>query len=140
MKRLFFAVFAVAVAATMPSAVIAQDKASPEAVTGTTSVDTAKAKALFDKGIAFVDVRTDKDWDAGRIPGAVHLELKGKFNEAALADVTKGKDKEVVLYCNGHKCLRSSEAAEMAVKWGFSKIYYYRDGFPAWQSAGNPVE
>jgi rhodanese-related sulfurtransferase len=36
--------------------------------------------------------------------------------------------------------MRSSDATKLAVGWGFSKVYYYRDGFPAWKAAGNPVE
>ena len=117
----------------------AGDKSSPESVKGATTVDTSKAKELFDRGVVFVDVRSNKDWDAGRIPGAEHLELKSNYSEASLGGVI-GKDAEVVMYCNGEKCLRSSEASEMAAAWGFKKIYYYRDGFPAWQGAGYPVE
>ena len=78
-------------------------------------------------------------WDAGRVPGAYHLELKTKFSEASLADVV-GKGDEVVIYCNGASCMRSSSACAEAVKWGFSKVYYFRDGLPAWDAAGYPVE
>ena len=112
---------------------------SPETVAGATTVDAAKAKELFDQGVAFVDPRKDKDWAAGRIPDAIHLELHKVFNEQSLgAEVKKGDP--VVFYCNGHSCLRSSEAAEAAVGWGYTKVYYFRDGFPAWKAAGYPVE
>lgn len=112
---------------------------SPENVAGATTVDAAKAKALFDSGVLFVDVRSDKDWAAGRIPDAVHIELKKVFNEQSLGAEVK-KDDPVVLYCNGHSCMRSSKAAANAVSWGFSKVHYFRDGFPAWKAAGYPVE
>lgn len=118
---------------------IAAEKVSPMAVDGATTVDTAKAKSLFDAGALFVDVRSDKDWAAGRIPDAVHIELKKKFNETALTNEVK-KDEPVVIYCNGESCLRSSQASIDAVKWGFTKVYYYRDGFPAWKAAGYPAE
>lgn len=114
-------------------------KVSPMTVSGTTTVDTTKAKELFDKKVVFVDVRSSADWDAGRIPGAVHLEQKKMWNEAALAKAV-GKDKPVVIYCNGETCLRSSECSVDAVKWGFKQVYYYRDGFPAWKKAGHPTE
>lgn len=117
----------------------AADEISVMSVPGATNVDSAKAKSLFDKKVAFIDTRNDKDWDAGRIPGAAHLDVKTGFTEESLAKVIK-KDGEVVMYCNGEKCLRSSHAAEKAVKWGYTKVYYYRDGFPAWQGAGYPVE
>lgn len=117
----------------------AADEISVMSVPGATTVDSAKAKQLFDKKVPFIDLRNDKDWDAGRIPGAVHLDIKTKFNEKSLSKVAK-KDGEVVVYCNGEKCLRSAEASEKAVKWCFTKVYYYRDGFPAWQAASYPVE
>lgn len=121
------------------SIALAGNKVSPASIAGATTVDTAKAKALFDNGILFLDVRKDKDWDAGRVPDAIHIELKKKLTEESMAKEVK-KDEEVVIYCNGEKCMRSSKASAKAVGWGFSKVYYYRDGFPAWKAAGHPVE
>ena len=112
---------------------------SPQAVDGAVTVDSAKARALFDQEVAFVDVRKDSDWDAGRVPGAIHLDIKSAYNEDSLA-AEVAKDEAVVLYCNGASCMRSSDASKMAVSWGFTKVHYYRDGFPAWKAAGNPVE
>lgn len=114
-------------------------KESPVSVEGATTVDTAKARQLFEKEAAFVDARKDSDWDAGRIPGAIHLDVKKALNEDALSSEV-GKDEPVVFYCNGHSCLRSSKASAMAASWGWKQVYYYRDGFPAWKKAGNPVE
>jgi len=112
---------------------------SPVTIAGATTVDTAKARVLFDQEAAFVDVRKDSDWDAGRIPGAIHIELKKVFSPETLEAEVK-KDEPVVFYCNGEKCMRSSKATAKAVKWGWSKVYYYRDGFPAWKAEGNPIE
>jgi rhodanese-related sulfurtransferase len=112
---------------------------SPMTVDGATTIDAAKAKELFDQGVVFVDVRSDKDWEAGRVPGAVHIELKHKYNEASLSAAV-AKDKPVVLYCNGPSCMRSSEASAQAVSWGFTKVSYYREGYPDWKAAGYPVE
>lgn len=136
----FSAVALLAMVSLMSSGVMAEEKISPLTVKGAPTVDAAQAKALFDKGVVFVDVRSDKDWGAGRIPDAVHLELNKVFNEATLVQAISAKDKPVVMYCNGHSCMRSSEAAEKAVGWGFTKVYYFRDGYPAWKSAGYPVE
>ena len=52
---------------------------SPEMVEGATKVDTQQAFDLFKQGALFVDLRDDPAWEAGRIPGAVHLELKKVF-------------------------------------------------------------
>jgi len=114
-------------------------KVSPTSVDGAKSVDAAAAKALFDKGAIFIDTRKDKDWNAGRIPDAVHLDVKKKLSEATLSKEVKKSD-AVVMYCNGSSCMRSSKGSEMAVGWGYTNIYYFRDGFPAWKAAGYPVE
>jgi rhodanese-related sulfurtransferase len=117
----------------------AMAKESPTEVAGAKTVDAAAAKGLFDKGVVFVDTRNDKDWNAGRIPGAKHLDTGKNFSDAELAKHVK-KDQEVVFYCNGVSCMRSSEASAKAVGWGYKKVYYYRLGFPDWKGAGYPTE
>ncbi|MEO5373754.1 MAG: rhodanese-like domain-containing protein [Alphaproteobacteria bacterium] len=112
---------------------------APETVPGAVTVDAAKAKELFDKGAAFIDPRKDADWDAGRIPGAHHLELDKVLTKDSLAKAAKPDD-PVVFYCNGAKCMVSPKAIAQAVEWGWKKIYFFRTGFPAWKAAGYPTE
>jgi len=115
------------------------EKLSPETVEGSTTIDASEAKKLFDQGVLFIDVRKDKDWQAGRIPGAEHLELKKIFSKETLSELVE-QDQMVVLYCNGEKCMRSSKASAKAVSWGFEKVFYFRGGLPAWKVAKYPVE
>ncbi|WP_198264768.1 rhodanese-like domain-containing protein [sulfur-oxidizing endosymbiont of Gigantopelta aegis] len=117
----------------------AGDKVSPMTVDGAKSVTTEEAKKLFDDGVLFVDVRKDKDWNAGRVSDAIQLNVKTNFSEENLLKEMK-KTEPAVIYCNGERCMRSSNATKKAVSWGFTNIYYYRDGFPAWKKAGYPVE
>lgn len=117
----------------------AGDKISPETIAGATTINVERAKALFDEGVIFIDVRKDKDWEAGRIPDAAHIELKKKLSEASLLEET-GKADKVVFYCNGTSCLRSSKASTQAVGWGFKQVFYFRDGYPAWKTAGYSTE
>lgn len=112
---------------------------SAKTVPGATTVDARAAKLLFDRGAAFIDTRIDADWEAGRIPGAVQLELKAHFTEAALRKSFK-TDAEIVIYCNGETYLRSAEAAVNAAGWGFTKVFYFRDGYPSWKAASYPIE
>lgn len=114
-------------------------ESAPESVKGATTIDAAKAKALWDEGVLFVDVRPDKDWEAGRIPSALHLDLESDLSEEALLEEV-GKDEAMVVYCNGVKCMRSSKACAKAVAWGFTKVRYFRGGLPDWRAAGYPVE
>ncbi|MCU7834339.1 MAG: rhodanese-like domain-containing protein [gamma proteobacterium symbiont of Taylorina sp.] len=117
----------------------AGDKISPMNIDGAKTVTTAEAKKLFDEGVLFIDVRKDKDWNAGRVSDAVQLNIKTKLSAETMAAEMK-KDDPAVIYCNGERCMRSSDACKKAVDWGFTNIYYYRDGFPAWKNAGHPVE
>jgi rhodanese-related sulfurtransferase len=113
--------------------------ASPEGVAGATTVDTDTAKSLFDQEAAFIDLRKENMWNSGRIPGAIWLEFKTAFSQEALESEV-GKDEKVVFYCSGVRCPRSSKACAKALEWGYQDVYYYRDGFPAWKTAGNPIE
>ena len=72
---------------------------SPITLAGATTVDVNEAKALFDRGVAFIDVRGNL-WTLGHIPGAAHLFFKNNFNEQSLAAVV-GKNEEALFYCMG---------------------------------------
>ena len=111
----------------------------PRTVPGASTVGATQAKALHDEGVAFVDTRALGLWALGRIPGAALLDLTSDFTEEKLADVV-GRNDPVVIYCEGPKCLRSSQACAKAVEWGFTNIYYFRNGFPSWKAEGYPVE
>ena len=141
MRRLFLstAVLVMTSLAFAPASALAKKKISPKKVNGAITVDAKKAKQLFDKGVVFIDVRKDKDYAAGRVPDAVHIELKKVYSKNTLGKVVK-PDQPVVIYCNGHSCTRSSKAAKKAVSWGYKNVYYFRDGFPSWKSNGYPVE
>ena len=139
MVHLLTYVLMVCLLATVSLVNAAEEQGSPVTVPGATTVDAAAAKTLFDQRAVFVDTRTNADWEAGRIPAAVHLELKQVLSAARLSAVVQ-KDQPLVFYCNGPKCLRSAEGAAMAVAWGFTQVYYFRAGFPAWQAAGYAIE
>ena len=127
-----------AIFAVLPFAVHAKGE-SPEKVPGAQTVDVKQAKALFLQGVTFVDVRNNSDWAAGRIPTAIHLELKKVFSPKTLEKVVS-KSEPVVFYCNSVKCHRAAKASKKAVSWGYQKVYYFRGGYPAWKNALEPIE
>jgi len=141
MRRLFLSstLLVMTSLAFAPASAIAGKKISPKKINGAITVDASKAKQLFDKGVVFIDVRKDKDFAAGRVPDAIHIELKKVYSKNTLGKAVS-MDQPVVIYCNGHSCTRSAKAAEKAVSWGYKNVYYFRDGFPSWKSSGYPVE
>ncbi len=141
-----FAVPGIANAVDLPIKDGTFEYVSPEQVDGATTIDTVKAHELWENRAAFVDTRKDTDFEAGRIPGAVQLAFSPKkgvdgqpFTAAALEGVVSKSD-PLVCYCNGSDCDRSSWCAALAHEWGWTDVYYYRDGYPAWVAAGYPTE
>ncbi len=112
---------------------------SPQSVSGAVTVDVEAANQLFRKGALFIDVRTPKGYDLGRVPGAINLPLKTDFDNDQLATLA-APDDNIVIYCGGPRCPRSAKAVSKAVGWGYRHVHYFRDGLPAWQQAGYPVE
>jgi len=102
-------------------------------------VDTETAKELFDRGVIFVDVRKADDYIYGHIPGAIHIDVKDKNFDAEFVKVAE-KDQEIVIYCRGIGCTRSPLAIFLAKSLGFEKLYYFKEGYPRWESAGYPIE
>jgi rhodanese-related sulfurtransferase len=52
--------------------------------------------------------------------------------------VIPSRDHPVVFYCNGIRCGRSREAAQIARGCGFRNVYWFRGGFEEWLAQGYP--
>ncbi len=83
-----------------------------------------------------VDVREKHEWDAGRIPGALHL-CKGIL-ERDIETTVPDLNAEVVLYCGGG--FRSALAADNLQKMGYQRVYSLAEGWRGWEAASFPVE
>jgi rhodanese-related sulfurtransferase len=112
---------------------------APDAIPGATTIDAGKAKAMFDSKTAFLDPRKDSDYQEGHIPGAVHLDLT-KLTKEMMEKRFPDKSQAIVVYCNGVRCKRSTDTIPKLVEWGYTNVYYFREGMPAWVSEDFPVE
>lgn len=123
------------------SAAIAGKSNSPENVPGAKTVNAEQAKQLWLSGATFIDTRKDSDWEAGRVPSALHINIKkpAEFNAQYILNYIDF-DTPVVSYCNAEKCHRAANGAKKLVSYGFSNVYYFRDGFPSWKNSGYPYE
>jgi rhodanese-related sulfurtransferase len=88
------------------------------------------AKELFDRGVLFVDVRNPDDYKNGHILGAIHVDVRDSTFEAEFVKVAK-KDQEIVIYCRGSSCTRSSLAIAKAMRLGFENLYRFKKDTPA---------
>lgn len=116
-------------------------KDSPTEVPGAQTVKVDQARELWLKGVPFIDPRSLMDWEAGRIPDALHMEMKKPiYNSDTVLEFIGSYDAPVVSYCNSFSCHRAADLAKDLVSWGFTQVYYFREGYPAWIRANNPFE
>jgi rhodanese-related sulfurtransferase len=95
-------------------------------------VSREEARKLIEAGAQLIDVRTEHEWEAGRIAGATHLPL------AELPQRTGEIDKErpVVLYCRGGN--RSTMAAAALADAGYD-AKKLSEGIVGWAEADLPL-
>ena len=89
-----------------------------------------------DRGFVLVDVREESEWNAGHIPGAMHLG-KGVI-ERDIEQKVPDPNKEIILYCGGG--FRSALAAENLAKMGYTNVISMDGGWRGWTEAKYPVE
>ncbi len=111
---------------------------APMHVPGSQLIDSKKAYEMFNNGVKFIDVRPDRFVKNGKIKNAYHLYV-GSFSKKNLNSIVK-QNEDMVIYCNGQRCPLTAEAIEKAVEYGYTKIYYYRDGYPSWNHYKFPIE
>jgi rhodanese-related sulfurtransferase len=108
-----------------------------EAKKNITSISVSDAKALFDKGgVTFLDVRTEKEFKSGHVPGAINLS-RGLI-EFKIGSKIADKNAVVVVYCKTGG--RSALAAYTLVRMGYKNVKSMDGGWKAWAKAGHPVE
>jgi len=79
------------------------------------------------KGMMLLDVRPDKEYAAGHIPGAVNVPL------AEIGDKVKKlkKDKDLVVYCRSGN--QSIWAIKRLMGMGYKNLYNLKGGYNAWK-------
>ena len=101
-----------------------------------TDVEAVHRRIESGESLQLVDVREDREFAAGRIPGAVHIgrgvierDIETKFPD---------HDAEIILYCGGG--YRSALAADNLQKMGYTNVISMDGGFRAWVDHGYEVE
>ncbi|RLU02582.1 MAG: rhodanese-like domain-containing protein [Ketobacter sp.] len=113
---------------------------APDAVNGAKTVGLEQAKSLFDDGAVFIDVRDAQSWSLGHIQGSVNLDFNA--SEFAVLYISKELDRStpIVFYTSSPLNVSSAMASYFASNWGYSNVYYFREGFYSWMAADFPVE
>ena len=85
--------------------------------------------------VVVLDVRPEREYRAGHIPGAISAPLPTLDNVAE----SLSRRREVVAYCRGPYCVYADDAVRLLRKRGF-KARRLDVGFPEWRRAGHAVE
>jgi phage shock protein E len=83
-----------------------------------------------------LDVRTEKEFTGGHIPGAKNLDINSADFDEKLARLDKKKIYLVHCAAGG----RSARACEKMKRAGFQSLADLPGGFRGWEKAGKPVE
>jgi len=104
-------------------------------------IDLPHAWTLFQQGQGmFVDARSEEEYNAGHIPGAMLLtdEIFDVNISSLLSSIPLNT--LIVAYCSGVGCGSSREVAELLMEEGYTNVKVYYAGWDAWVGAGYPVE
>lgn len=98
------------------------------------NIDVAQCKKLLEtnEDVQLVDVRTNRECNAGMIDKAVQIDISSEDFKTKIEQLDK--DKPVVLYCAVGG--RSSRAAQYLKSVGFKEVYNLKGGINAWKSKG----
>lgn len=104
---------------------------------GMTDIGTLQLTRLINDDKAVVlDVRETKEFDGGRLPGAVHIPLSQLKDR--MGELDKYKERPVITYCARGQ--RSRSAGTMLGRAGFTKLFNLTGGLKAWKDAGLPLD
>jgi hydroxyacylglutathione hydrolase len=122
------ALFAAALAAALPVA----------GACGAQTISGAELAAQIERGAApvVVDVRSEREFRAGHVPGAVHLPFQSALARAG--EIPGARSAPVVLYCE-HGPRAVIARAELRSQ-GFENVLLLEGHMAAWREAGRPLE
>ena len=85
---------------------------------------------LADENAVILDVRTDDEFNSGKIPGSINIDIyKGQGFIYMLEELDKSKNYYVYCAAGG----RSGQACHIMNQLGFKYAYNLMGGFSEWQ-------
>ena len=124
---------------------------TPRTLEGATLVeDPAVVESLLAGGARYIDARNEEEFSAGHVPGATlvpYVEKSAKdpgydakLDQFDVQRLGQNKAQPLVFGCNGPECWKSFKASRAALQAGYTKVYWFRNGVPAWRGSGRPLD
>jgi len=93
---------------------------------------------LENPDMPIVDSRKKTEFVKGHIEGAVSI-LNTDMTEDDLEAIAPDRTSAILFYCNGARCLRSTDAIRKAQSWGYTRLIWFRGGWKEWTDKRLPV-
>ncbi|GMT49665.1 MAG: hypothetical protein IEMM0008_1204 [bacterium] len=104
-------------------------------------ITTKELKALIDSkstDFTLIDARNHIEYRDSHIVGSLSIPA-AKITTILPEKVTE-KDWRLIFYCNGPKCSKSRKAAKFAASIGYTNLWVYNGGIPAWRKTRYPIK
>jgi rhodanese-related sulfurtransferase len=113
---------------------------APEQIAGATTLSAEQVVGLIlsNPDTIIIDSRKKTEYSKGHIEGAINL-LNTELTLDDLQTVAPDKSQALLFYCNGTRCLRSTDSINKALDWGYTNIFWFRGGWQEWSEKKLPV-
>ena len=113
---------------------------APESIQDVSIVSAEQAIDLIlgDPDLIVIDSRKKTEYLKGHIEGAINI-LNTRLKREDLERIAPKKSTAILFYCNGMRCLRSSDSINKARSWGYTKLIWMRGGWKEWTQKRLPV-
>lgn len=113
---------------------------APETIEGVRIVTAEQVIDLIltSPDLLVIDSRKKTEYLKGHIEGAINI-LNTQLTREDLERIAPDKSREILFYCNGTRCLRSSDSIKKAKAWGYSQLIWFRGGWKEWTEKRLPV-
>jgi rhodanese-related sulfurtransferase len=121
--------------------VLAEEKPhAPESIQNVTIVTAEQVVDMIiaDPDLIVIDSRKKTEYLKGHIEGSINI-LNTRLKREDLERISPDKSSEILFYCNGTRCLRSSDSINKAKSWGYTNLIWFRGGWKEWTDKRLPV-
>jgi rhodanese-related sulfurtransferase len=106
---------------------------------GTISL-TILLEKLKQPGVIIIDARSQEEYQAGHLPGAINVPYSELFEESGLILQKIPFDMEIITYCEGIECSIAEDLASFLKESGFENVKVFAGGWEEWTEKGMLVE
>ena len=134
-------IFALFLLVTWSTILVAGEKPyAPDEMPGVTIVSAEEVieMVLANPELIVIDSRKKTEYIKGHIEGAINI-LNTELGLEELEFIAPEKTTALLFYCNGVRCLRSSDSLAKAAGWGYTNLFWFRGGWKEWTEKRLPV-